>query len=140
MSVVHVPELHTYVAQQNGVVGLRTMSEHGVSRSAAHRMVDRGESTRRAPHRAAFHTMPVVGVPRRWPVGVVLDPVTAESFDRSVAAIPPPLSIGTIALADGTSHKGFLCEPVALAGAADISGFGGWRADLDSVSSFRPRS
>ncbi|MCD7111406.1 allophanate hydrolase [Rhizobium sp. DKSPLA3] len=55
--------------------------------------------------------------------------LTPSAFGRFVAAIPAPLGIGTIALSDGTSAKGFLCEPVAIAaGAADISAFGGWRA------------
>ncbi len=47
-----------------------------------------------------------------------------------VGAIPPPLGIGTLLLEDGTSVKGFLCEAVALAGAEDITHFGGWRAYL----------
>jgi allophanate hydrolase len=50
-----------------------------------------------------------------------------ESFGRFVAAVPPPLAIGSIELADGTRVNGFVCEPVALAGARDISAFGGWR-------------
>lgn len=45
-----------------------------------------------------------------------------------VAAIPPPLGIGTLLLEDGSAVKGFLCEPAALAGSPDISHFGGWRA------------
>ncbi|WJR78918.1 allophanate hydrolase [Bradyrhizobium sp. NP1] len=54
--------------------------------------------------------------------------LSADAFGRFVAAIPPPLSIGTIRLADGHSVKGFLAEPAALEGARDISAFGGWRA------------
>jgi len=40
------------------------------------------------------------------------------------------LSIGTLKLADGTMVKGFLVEAEAVAGARDISSFGGWRAYL----------
>src|SRR5262249_24843369 len=54
--------------------------------------------------------------------------LSAASFGRFVAAIPPPLSIGTIRLADGRGVKGFLVEPAAVNGARDISAFGGWRA------------
>jgi len=43
-------------------------------------------------------------------------------------AVPPPLAIGTLALADGRTVKGFLVEPEATHGARDISAFGGWRA------------
>jgi allophanate hydrolase len=42
--------------------------------------------------------------------------------------IPPPLGLGSVELEDGRWVKGFICEPSALAGAQDISDFGGWRA------------
>jgi allophanate hydrolase len=54
----------------------------------------------------------------------------AEHYGRFVAAVPAPLSIGTIRLADGRTVQGFLVESAALAGARDISSFGGWRAFL----------
>ena len=50
------------------------------------------------------------------------------AFGSFVAEVPPPLAIGTVMLADGSSVKGFVAEPRALAGAEDITGFGGWRA------------
>jgi allophanate hydrolase len=53
---------------------------------------------------------------------------TPAAFGAFVAAVPPPLSIGTLALADGGSVKGFLVEAEAVVGARDISKFGGWRA------------
>jgi allophanate hydrolase len=53
--------------------------------------------------------------------------IPVESFGRFVAAIPPPLSIGTIVLADGRTVKGFLVEAQATVGARDISALGGWR-------------
>jgi allophanate hydrolase len=51
-----------------------------------------------------------------------------DGFGRFVAAVPPPLSIGTLKLADGRTVKGFLVEAEGVAGARDISSFGGWRA------------
>jgi allophanate hydrolase len=54
----------------------------------------------------------------------------AEHYGRFVAAVPSPMSIGTIRLADGRTVQGFLVESEALAGARDISSFGGWRAFL----------
>ena len=45
-----------------------------------------------------------------------------------LALIPPPLGLGSVQLADGTWVKGFICEGAGLAGATDISAFGGWRA------------
>ena len=53
--------------------------------------------------------------------------LSAAAFGKFVAAIPPPLSIGTIRLADGRGVKGFIVEAAAIAGAHDISSFGGWR-------------
>jgi allophanate hydrolase len=54
--------------------------------------------------------------------------LSAAAFGKFVAAIPPPLSIGTIRLTDGRDVKGFIVEPAAINGARDISRFGGWRA------------
>ncbi len=51
----------------------------------------------------------------------------AEGFGRFVDAIPAPLGIGRVRLADGTAPAGFLCEPAGLAGAQDITHLGGWR-------------
>jgi allophanate hydrolase len=52
----------------------------------------------------------------------------AAAFGQFVAAIPPPLSIGTVRLADGRGVKGFIVEPAGVNGARDISAFSGWRA------------
>jgi allophanate hydrolase len=49
------------------------------------------------------------------------------AFGQFIAAVPPPLSIGTLCLADGRMVKGFLVESDAVGGARDISSFGGWR-------------
>jgi allophanate hydrolase len=54
--------------------------------------------------------------------------LSESAFGRFVAAVPPPLSIGTLELGDGRKVKGFLVEAEAVAGARDISSFGGWRA------------
>lgn len=54
----------------------------------------------------------------------------SAAWARFVAAIPPPLGLGTIQLADKTDVKGFICEPIAIDGAVDISRYGGWRAYL----------
>jgi allophanate hydrolase len=54
--------------------------------------------------------------------------MAVEAFGRFVAAVPPPLAIGTVELADGSSVPGFVCEPYAVAGATEITEWGGWRA------------
>ena len=50
-----------------------------------------------------------------------------------LALIPPPLGVGTVALADGGSVQCFLCEPYAIPVATEITQFGGWRAYLRSL-------
>jgi len=54
--------------------------------------------------------------------------LTSEAFGQLVAAVPAPLAIGTVTLADGRAVKGFLCESSAVATALDITAHGGWRA------------
>ncbi|WP_042341425.1 hypothetical protein [Calothrix sp. PCC 7507] len=64
--------------------------------------------------------------------------LNADAFGTFVAAVPPPLVIGTLDLDDGSQVKGFLCEPYAIfpalgtAQAQDISHHGGWRNYLAS--------
>ncbi|MFT3736112.1 MAG: allophanate hydrolase [Rhodocyclaceae bacterium] len=59
--------------------------------------------------------------------------LSAAAFGDFVSRIPAPLGIGSVVLEDGEVVKGFLCESVALQGAQDISGFGGWRAYVASL-------
>lgn len=54
--------------------------------------------------------------------------VPAAGFGRFVADLPQPMGIGRVVLADGREVAGFLCEAVALDGAADITSYGGWRS------------
>ncbi|OQR61092.1 allophanate hydrolase [Streptomyces maremycinicus] len=54
----------------------------------------------------------------------------AEGLGRLLAALPRPMVLGSVELADGDSTPGFLCEPAALADAEDITAYGGWRAYL----------
>lgn len=51
----------------------------------------------------------------------------AAAFGTFVAEVPPPLAIGTVTLADGSSVKGFVAEPRAIVGAEDITTIGSWR-------------
>jgi allophanate hydrolase len=53
-------------------------------------------------------------------------------FATFMDLVPPPLCIGTLELEDGEKVKGFLVEPYAIAGAADITALGGWRNYLKS--------
>ncbi|MFE2561418.1 allophanate hydrolase [Streptomyces sp. NPDC059352] len=51
----------------------------------------------------------------------------AEGLGLLLAGLPAPMTLGRVELVDGTAVPGFLCEPEALAGAEDITGYGGWR-------------
>ncbi len=54
--------------------------------------------------------------------------LSPSAFGRFVSAIPAPMAIGTVRLADGRSVKGFLVEPEALGDAREITAYRGWRA------------
>jgi allophanate hydrolase len=58
----------------------------------------------------------------------------AAGLGAFVAALPAPMAIGSVELTDGSAVTGFLCEPVAVAGAADITAHGGWRAYRAAVA------
>ena len=57
----------------------------------------------------------------------LLSPAALGTF---LAAIPQPMALGEVELDDGRTVVGFLCEPIALDGARDITAAGGWRAYL----------
>jgi len=58
----------------------------------------------------------------------------AAGFGRFVADIPPPLGIGTLRLADGSTPKGFLVEAQGIVGAEDITSYGGWRRYMAALA------
>ena len=64
------------------------------------------------------------------PIAVELWDIPLARFGEFVAEIPAPLGIGTLTLENGTSVKGFICEPAALLDATDITAWGGWKAWL----------
>ncbi len=60
--------------------------------------------------------------------------VDEAGFGAFVHAIPAPLGVGKLTLADGSEVTGFLCEPHALTDAREITTFGGWRAYRASIT------
>jgi allophanate hydrolase len=122
------------------VVGahLSGMSLNGELRSIGGRLV---ASTKTAPHYRLYALAgakpPKPGMLRvKNGAGTAIEvevwALPDAAFGRFVAAIPPPLSIGTLELADGSGVKGFLVEAEAVDGARDISSFGSWRAFVSS--------
>ena len=117
------------------VVGahLSGMPLNGELRSAGGRLLER---TATAPHyrlyALAATTPPKPGLLRVKNDGgakieIEVWALSDAAFGHFVAAVPPPLSIGTLELSDGRAVKGFLVEAEAIAGARDITSFGGWR-------------
>ncbi|MDR3423380.1 MAG: allophanate hydrolase [Xanthobacteraceae bacterium] len=118
------------------VVGahLSGMPLNGELRSAGARLIER---TATAPHYRLYALAgtrpPKPGLLRvKNGAGTAIEievwAMTESAFGRFVAAVPPPLSIGTLDIGDGRAVKGFLVEAEAVAAARDISSFGGWRA------------
>ena len=62
------------------------------------------------------------------PIAVEVYELGVAEFGSFTVEVPAPLAIGTVTLADGTSVKGFVAEPRAIACAEDITHLGGWRA------------
>ena len=60
--------------------------------------------------------------------------LSPSAFGKFVNAIPAPMAIGTVRLADGRSVKGFLVEPEVLRDARDITAYGGWRAYMKEAA------
>ncbi|HXF10152.1 MAG TPA: amidase family protein, partial [Desulfuromonadaceae bacterium] len=75
-------------------------------------------------------------VAEKLPGGIEIEvwSMGAAEFGSFVAEIPSPLGIGTLELEDGSSVKGFVCEPIGLEGAKDITEFGGWLAYRKSLA------
>lgn len=136
------PDIVHDTAADSGLIDLVVVGAHLSGMPLNHQLVDLGAQFSRTTRTAADYrlyslsgtTPPKPGMVKTGDgtgteIEVEVWALTPEAFGLFVAAIPSPLGIGTIALSDGSSAKGFLCEQFAIAkGAVDISRFGGWRA------------
>lgn len=105
-------------------------------------LIERGATLQQATHTAPLYqlfelpgTQPrKPGLLRCGPGGHAIEVevwnLPLQHVGSFLALIPQPLGLGTLELADGRRVHGFLCEPLALEGAHDISHHGGWRAHL----------
>ena len=64
----------------------------------------------------------------------------SSEVGRFIYGIPHPLGIGAVALEDTEQVRGFICEPIGIIGAEDITRFRGWRAYLQSLDPLIPYS
>ncbi len=56
-----------------------------------------------------------------------------ENFGAFMIQIASPLCIGSVALEDGSTVYGFLCESDALLDAEEITSYGGWKNYIEKV-------
>jgi len=128
------------LAPEQGVK-LAVVGAHLSGMPLNHQLTERGGRLLRATQTAARYrlfalpgsTPPKPGLLRVAPgegaaIAVEVWELPAEHYGSFVAAIPPPLGIGTLALADGSEVQGFLCEALATREAEDITRLGSWRA------------
>jgi allophanate hydrolase len=134
-------------AEKNEGILLAVVGAHLRGQPLNHQLTSRRarfvQKTRTAPHYRLYalaNTQPpkpgLRRVAEKLPHGIEIEvwSLDVAAFGSFVAEIPPPLGIGTLELEDGASVKGFLCEPIGLEGARDITEFGGWLAFRQSLA------
>ena len=62
------------------------------------------------------------------PIQVEVYLIPSVHVGSFLAGIPHPLGLGKVQVASGEMVTGFICAQNGLAGAEDISSYGGWRA------------
>ena len=122
-----------------GCIHVAVVGAHLSGQPLNHQLTDRGarlvQSCRTSPE-YRFYALANTSPPKP---GLVREPgfegpgiaievwaVPSQHFGSFVAGVPPPLGIGSIQLDTGEWVKGFICEPAGIAGAAEITEFGGW--------------
>ncbi len=122
-----------------GEVVIAVVGAHMAGMPLNHELKDLGarflEATRTSGEYRLFAieegAMPRPGL-LRAPAGAAIEvelwAVPADTLGWLVAAVAPPLSIGTVRLQGGRQVKGFLAEAEGVRGAQDITAFGGWRS------------
>ena len=136
--------LHSTLRLKPPAVSLAVVGAHLSGQPLNHQLTSRGARLRDVTRTAACYRLhalatepPKPGLVRVTRDGRSIDvevwELAPSRFADFVASVPLPMSIGTVLLEDGTSVPGFLCEPLVLEGAPDISEFRGWKAYLDSA-------
>lgn len=121
------------------VLRIAVVGAHLAGEPLNHQLTDRGASLEQRTTSAARYRMVAlpgaVAKPGLVRVGVGGGAVEVEvwsmsaaAFGQFVAAVPAPLAIGALELADGTTVSGFLCHALVAGEAEDITAWGGWRA------------
>lgn len=137
--------------RDNGRIELAVVGAHLTGLPLNHQLTDRGavylETIETAPDYALFELQGMnpprpglvcVGENRGVSIETEIWSLCERAFGSFVAAVPPPMCIGTVRLKDGRRVKGFLCEEHATRKANPISVHGGWRNFLDYQAKSSP--
>jgi allophanate hydrolase len=139
------PMPHGPVPATEAVLPIAVVGAHLTGLPLNHQLTERGATLLQRTHTAPLYRLyELPGSSPRKPgllrvveggvaVEVEVWALPAAAVGSFLALVPSPLGIGTLQLADGQCVHGFLCEPCALAGARDVSAFGGWRAYLSTL-------
>ncbi|MBY0504871.1 MAG: allophanate hydrolase [Bryobacteraceae bacterium] len=130
-------------AQAPGCIDVAVVGAHLTGQPLNRQLTERGARLRKSCRSAAGYrlyalantTPPKPGLVRNEAFagpGIELEvwQMPLSEFGGFVSLIPAPLGIGSVTLDDGSTVKGFICEPAGLQDALEITSFGGWRAYL----------
>ncbi|WP_409423055.1 allophanate hydrolase [Pseudaeromonas sp. ZJS20] len=119
---------------------LAVVGAHLSGQPLNHQLTDLGgyllETSRSAPHYRLFALAdgrrPALVAGRTPGAAIELElwALPKAAWADLLARVPSPLGLGSVQLADGRRVAGFICEPLALEGARDITAHGSWRAYL----------
>jgi allophanate hydrolase len=124
----------------DGLVRVAVCGAHLSGLALNHQLTQRDAGLVRATRTAPYYRLYALpsGQPKRpglvrvgtggAPIELEIWELPSSALGSFVAGIPSPLGLGTVALEDGSSVLGFLCESYALQDASDITSYGGWRA------------
>ncbi|WP_030505074.1 allophanate hydrolase [Microbispora rosea] len=126
-------------------VHLAVVGAHLSGQPLNHELTARGArllATTRTAERYRLHALttdpPKPGLVRVAEGGAAVEcevwELPAEGLGDLLAALPRPMTLGQVEMADGANVPGFLCAPEGLRDAADITSHGGWRAYLRSLA------
>jgi len=150
LSVAHryLGETTPLLNKAPGCVELAVVGAHLTGQPLNHQLVQLGARLKRTCRTAANYRLNALSGTTPPKPGLVRDDtfkgpgievevwaIPEDQFGSFVAAVPSPLTIGTVALETDESVKCFLCEPYAIPAALDITHWGGWRAYLAASDS-----
>jgi allophanate hydrolase len=136
------------VRMPSGCVDVAVVGAHLTGQPLNSQLIERGARLIKTTETSGHYRLYALAGTKPLKPGMICEPafkgpgievevwsMPVNRFGDFVALIPPPLGIGSIELADGSTVKGFLCEPYALQDATEITHLGAWRRYLTSLPS-----